>query len=103
MAKYETRRVLNFLGFIATVFIALAILIAAIVGWIETGVFNISLAGLSISNFTTALICIANILAYLFAIIGGFAYARSKRNIAFMIIQVIAVVIICFVVITSLF
>lgn len=103
MANFESKKVLNFLGWIATVFIALAILIAAIVGWIQTGKFNISLAGLSISDFPTALVCIANIFAYLIAAIGGFCYAKSKRNIWFMVIQVVATIVILFVVITSLF
>lgn len=103
MAKYESRRTLNFLGFMATILIAVAILIAGIVAWIKSGHFGMSLPGLSFSNVPSALICVANICAYILAMIAGFAYARSKRNITYMIIQIIAVVIILFVIITSLF
>ena len=56
MANFEGRKALNFLGFLATVFIAAAILIAAIVGWVESGQFNITLAGLTMTNFTSALV-----------------------------------------------
>lgn len=104
MAKYENRRVFNFLGFIATVLIASAILIAGIVTWIQNGHFGMSLPGLTFRNgVPQALICVANILAYIMAMIGGFAYAKSKRNITFLIVQIVCVVIILFVLITSFF
>ena len=103
MAKYENRRTLNFLGFLATVFIAVAILIAGIVTWIKSGHFGMGLPGLGFSNVPSALVCVANIFAYILAMFAGFAYARSKRNIAYMVIQIICVVIILFVLITSLF
>ena len=104
MAKYESRRTLNFLGFLATVLIALAILIAGIVSWINSGHFGMGLPGLSFRNgVPSALVCIANILAYILAMVGGFAYAKSKRNVAYMVIQIVSVVIILFVLITSLF
>ena len=103
MAKYENRRTLNFLGFLATIFIAIAILIAGIVTWIKSGHFGMGLPGLGFSNVQTALVCIANICAYILAMCAGFSYAKSKRNIAYMIIQIVSVVIILFVLITSLF
>lgn len=103
MAKYESRRTLNFMGFLATVLIAIAILIAGIVAWIKVGKFGMSLPGLTFSNVQTSLVCIANILAYFLAICNGFAYAKSKRNITYMIIQIVSTVIIIFVLITSLF
>ncbi len=103
MAKYEARRVLNFLGFFATVLIAIAILIAAVYTWIKTGNFSITLEGLSFNSLPTALVCVANICAYTISAIGGFCYAKSKRNIWFLITQIIAVIIIVFVVLTSLF
>lgn len=103
MAKYEFRKVLNLLGFVATLLIALAILIASIINWVQSGTFSAGLAGLQISNFQTGLVFVANIFAYFLACVGGFAYARSKRSVWYVIIQVIAVAIILFVVITNLF
>ena len=103
MAKYESKRLLNFLGFLATMFIAVAILIAGIVTWIKSGHFGMGLPGLGFSNVPSALVCIANVFAYILAIFAGFAYARSRRNIAFLILQIVATVIILFVIITSLF
>lgn len=103
MAKYENKRTLNFLGFLATILIALAILIAGIVTWIRHGHFGWGIPGLGFSDVQSALVCVANIFAYILAMFAGFAYARSKRNIAYMIIQIIATIIILFVIIISLF
>ena len=103
MAKYESRRILNFLGFLATILIAIAILIAGIITWIKSGHFGMGLPGLGFNNVPSALVCVANIFAYILAMVAGFAYAKSRRNIAYMIVQIIAVVIIIFVIITSLF
>jgi len=100
----ERKRPLNLVGFIVTILIAAAILIAGIVSWIQNGNFGMSLPGLSFKNgVPSSLVCIANILAYLLAIITGLSYAKSRRNVAFLILQIIASVIIVFVIITSLF
>ncbi|MBR1925455.1 MAG: hypothetical protein IJ837_01200 [Clostridia bacterium] len=100
----ERKRPLNLIGFVVTILIATAILIAGIVAWIQNGHFGMSLPGLSFKNgVSSSLICVANILAYLLAIFTGLSYARSRRNIMFLILQVIASVIIVFVIITSLF
>jgi len=98
------KRPLNLIGFIVTILIATAILIAGIVAWIQSGHFGMSLPGLSFRNgLTASLVCVANMLAYLLAIITGLSYARSIRNITYLILQVIASVIIVFVIITSIF
>ena len=77
------KRPLNLIGFIVTILIATAILIAGIVAWIQSGHFGMSLPGLSFRNgLTASLVCVANMLAYLLAIITGLSYARSIRNIA---------------------
>lgn len=102
MAKYEFRRALNFLGFLATLLIATAILIAGIIEWINTGSFNLSLAGLSVDSFQSGMIFVANVFAYLLATIAGFYYARSKRSIWYTILQVIAVIVIVIVIIANL-
>lgn len=103
MAKYESKRTLNFLGFLATILIATAILIAGIVLWIKNGHFGWGIPGLGFSNVPSALVCVANVCAYILAIFAGFAYARSKRSVAYIIVQIIATIIILFVIITSLF
>ncbi len=103
MAKYEFRKILNLLGFIATVLIALSILIASIINWVQVGTFSAGLDGLKISNFQTGLVFVANVFAYFLACVGGFAYVRSKRSVWYAIVQVIAIIIILFVVISNLF
>ena len=104
MANYESRKLLNFLGFVASILIAAAILIAGIVCWIDSGHFGAYIPGLGFGHgLATALVCLANIIAYILCIVAGFAYAKSKRNMAYMIVQIVATVIIVFVLITSMF
>lgn len=102
MAKYELRRALNFLGFLATILIAIAILVAGILGWIQNGTFNPSIAGLSFTSIQSGMIFVANFFAYFLAAIAGFSYAKSKRSIWYMVVQIIAVIIILFVIIANL-
>jgi len=102
MAKYELRRMLNFLGFLATILIAIAILVAGIMGWIQEGSFNPNIAGLSFISLQSGIIFIANFFAYLLAATAGFSYAKSKRSIWYMVVQIIAVIIILFVIIANL-
>ncbi len=101
--NYESKKFFNFLGFIVTILIALAILIAGIVTWIKLGRFTLQIPGFGFSNLQTALVCIANILAYFICMVVGFFYAKSKRNVAFIIIDIICIVIITVVVVLSMF
>lgn len=103
MAKYEGKKLFHFLGFLATILIALAILIAGIVNLIKFGQFTLGMSGLSFYNFQSALVCIANILAYFICMCVGFLYAKSKRNIAYLIIDIIAITIIIVVIVLNLF
>ncbi len=104
MANYEFRKFVNATGFVATILIAVAILVAALVHWISTGVFGGGIPGLILGNgLPNILMFFANVCAYLVAIISGFYYARSKRSIWFVIAQSASTIIIAFVVISSLF
>lgn len=92
MANYGFRRVLNFMGFVATILIGVAMAIAMIVN----GASGVSIAGLNLRGATVAsiIVFIANIFAYFITIVAGFAYARSKRSAWFMIAQIIATLVI---------
>lgn len=104
MANYEFRKKINLVGFIATIAIAVAILIAFLWNWISTGVFTTGIAGLKLSGGLPGILTyIANVCAYFVAIVSGFYYVKSKRSPWFMVVQFIAVFIIGFVVITGLF
>lgn len=103
MAKYENKKVFNFLGFLVTILIAAAIIIAGIVNWIKSGVFSLQFAGFGFHDVQSALICIANILAYFICMVVGFFYAKSKRNLAFIIIDIACIVVISVVVVLSIF
>ena len=86
MSKYEFRKLLNFLGFVATIIIAIAVVIAFI--------FKEGVSSLGFSNVQTALVFIASVIAYFITAVSGFYYARSKKNIAFLITWIVAVVLI---------
>lgn len=101
--SYESKKILHFLGFIVTISISVAILIAGIVSWVQKGQFTLSIPGFGFSNLQTAFVCIANILAYFVCMIVGFLYAKSKRNIAFIIVDIICIAIIAIVVVLSMF
>ena len=103
MAKYEGKKILKLLGFWVTVLIAAAILIAGIVAWIQNGRFTLQIPGFGFHSVQTALVCVANILAYFICMIVGFSYAKSKRNVAYIIIDIVCITIIAVVVTLSIF
>lgn len=104
MANYEFRKKINIVGFIASIAIAVAILIAFLWNWISTGVFNAGIAGLKLSGGLPGILTyIANVCAYFVAVVSGFYFVRSKRSPWFMVVQVIATIIIVFVVVIGLF
>ncbi len=98
MANLEFKRALNFMGFIATMCIAVALVICLIISLFgETK----GIPGFQIYDVVSAFTFFANILAYFITIVSGFFYARSKRNIWFMIAQIIGTVLIIVAVITG--
>ncbi|MBQ8761847.1 MAG: hypothetical protein IJZ26_00815 [Clostridia bacterium] len=103
MPNYEFRKAMNAMGFFATVLIAGVILIAKVVYWIQTGSFLAPVPGLTLGSVVEVLMFVANICAYIIAIITGFAYAKSRRSAVYIIIQSLAVFVIVFVIISNLF
>ncbi len=75
------KQVVNFLAYIAIAFVAVAL----ILGWI------FAKCGLS-SSVISALSLIAQIIAYAITAVFAFYYAKSRRNIGWMIAYVIFVV-----------
>ncbi len=92
MANLELRKFINFLGYIATMLIALALAISLLVSLLDKGSGGIPM--FNIVDVVSALTCIASIIAFLVTIICGFLYAKSKRNHVFIITQTIATMLI---------
>ena len=92
MANYGLRKVLNFLGFLATMLIGVAMILAMIVN----GATGATIAGLNLRGASVAsvIVFIANIFAYFITIIAGFSYARSKRSAWYMVAQIVATLVI---------
>ena len=92
MANYGLRKVLNFLGFVATLLIGVAMILARIVNGADGGtIAGLNLRGASVS---TVIVFVANIFAYFITIIAGFSYAKSKRSMWYMIAQIVATLVI---------
>ena len=99
MANYNMRRMLNFFGFIATILISIARVLAMIVNGVSGGtIAGLNLRGASIASI---IVFVANIFAYFITIIAGFSYARSKRSAWFMITQIVATFVIVVLLILS--
>ena len=99
MANYNMRRMLNFFGFIATILISIAMVLAMIVNGVSGGtIAGLNLRGASIASI---IVFVANIFAYFITIIAGFSYARSKRSAWFMITQIVATFVIVVLLILS--
>ena len=77
------KQFVNLLAYFAIAFIALALVINKILGALSVGT---AIAG--------ALSLIAQIIAYAITAVFAFFFAKSKRNIAWMIVYIIAVVLI---------
>lgn len=91
MANLEFKRALNFMGFVATMLIAGALVISLLVSVFST---TKGIPGFQIFDVVSAFTFFANILAYFITIVSGFYYAKSKRNVWFMVAQVIGTIII---------
>ena len=98
MASLEFKKALNFMGFVATICIAIALIISLIISLFgETK----GIPGFQIHDVVSAFTFIANILAYFITVISGFYYANSKRNVWFMVVQIIGTILIIAAVITG--
>ena len=92
MANYGLRKVLTFLGFVATLLIGVAMILAMIVHGADGGtIAGLNLRGASVS---TVIVFVANIFAYFITISAGFSYAKSKRSMWYMIAQIVATLVI---------
>ena len=91
MANLEFRRAINFLGFIATMIIATALVISFIISIFQE---NKGISIFQVKDVISALTLVSMVIAYFVTIVGGFTYARSKRNVWFMVAQVVATIVI---------
>ena len=91
MANLEFKRAINFMGFLSTMLIAMALLISLILSLFGIG------GGASVFRITdviSAFTFFANVLAYFITIVAGFYYVKTKRNRLFMVLQVVGTIII---------
>lgn len=83
MAKGDFGKFLNVLAYISIVLVAAALVLSKILGWAKAG-----------ADVASAVRLIANILAYFVTAIAAFYYVRSKKNIWFTIVYIVALVLI---------
>jgi len=79
----KTSRFMNFLAYVAIIFVGIALIISLIFNWADGS-----------AEVARAFEIIANLLAYIAVGFYSYFYARSKRNIWFLIAWVVAVVLI---------
>lgn len=77
------KSVVNFLSYIAIAFVAVALILARVFGWIG-----------GLDNVVRAMELIAQIIAYAITAVFAFYYAKGRKSIGWMIAYVIFVVII---------
>jgi len=91
MANLEFKRVLNCLGFVATMAIACALAVTCIFSLVDdSGKFTV----FQIKDLTSGIVFVANVIAYFITIVAGFYYCLSKRSPAFMVAQVVCTIMI---------
>ena len=78
-SRREFGGLINMLGFIGIMFIAIALVLAKIFGG---------------GQLTSALITIANVIAYLITSIAAYYFARSRNNIWYFVAFLVAVILI---------
>lgn len=81
--KVKGKQFVNLLSYFAIAFIAIALVINKILGALSVGA--------AVAN---ALTLIAEIIAYAITAVFAFYFAKSKRNIAWMIVYIIAIILI---------
>lgn len=83
MAKGDFGKFLNILAYISIVLVAVALVLAKVLGWAKAG-----------QDIASAMRLVANVIAYLITAIAAFYYVRSKKNIWFTIVYIVALVLI---------
>ena len=91
MANLEFRRVLNCLGFVATMAIACALASICVISLVND---SVKFTVFQISDLTSGFIFVANVLAYFITVVAGFYYCLSKRSPWFMVAQIIGTIMI---------
>ncbi len=71
----------NFMGYIATGLIAVALILSKILGVLDVG-----------ARIVSVMIDVSRIIAYAFTAVFAFNYAKSKKNIGWMIAYIVFVV-----------
>ncbi len=100
MANLEFKRAINFMGFLATMLIALALVISLIVSLFQSGS---GILIFKITDVVSALVFFSSILAYFITIVAGFYYVKTKSNRWFLALQIIGTVFIIAAVIIGAF
>jgi len=104
MANYDFRRFMNMLGFVASMLISVALLVALFVSLASGDSAGIIIPGFEFGGIIADIVLIANAIAYIMVLIAGFNYAKSKRSVWYMVAQVVAtLVIIVLLVVTNIF
>lgn len=100
MANLEFKRAINFMGFLATMLIALALVISLIVSLFQNG--N-GIEIFKIKDVVSALVFFSSILAYFITIVAGFFYVKTKSNRWYLALQIVGTVCITVAVIVGAF
>ena len=100
MSNLKFRHALNFMGFLATMLIAVALVISLLVSIFQHGS---GIMIFKISDFVSALVFCSSLLAYFITIIAGFSYAKTKSNRWFMALQIVGTVLIIAAIIVGAF
>ena len=91
MTNIEFKRVLNCLGFLATIGIAITLVAICVIAVVTE---NGEISPFRIVDITSIFVLIANILAYFVTISLGFFYCLSKRSPWYITMQIIATLLI---------
>ncbi len=100
MANLEFKRAINFMGFLATMLIAVALLISLIVSLFQA---EKGIPFFQINDMISAFTFFSSVLAYFITVVAGFFYVKTKRNPWFMVLQVLGTVIILAAIIVGAF
>ncbi len=76
------KQVVNFMAYISVALIAIVLIVGKLLGWLVN------------ANILNLLNVIAQIIAYIITAVYAFCYAKSKRNVGWMIAYIIFVVLI---------
>lgn len=76
------KQVVNFMAYISVALIAIVLIVGKLLGWLVN------------SNILNLLNVIAQIIAYIITAVYAFSYAKSKRNVGWMVAYIVFIVLI---------